>query len=127
MLCMPFLAILFVTILFNKSHIARAVCHNIIYSGHKYLELKYCIYILYLLLEFCRAVLIANITYEGHKHLNYSLPHHCTLQWEEISSNYVFQSDFPLPNQQRSAQMTSVFMFVRIYHLFLHSQQWNSF
>ena len=81
----------FLALLFNKSHIARAVCHNIIYSGQKYFQLKYCIYILYNLLPaFWRAVLIANIKYEDNKHLNYSLPHHCTLQWEEISFNYCF-------------------------------------
>ena len=28
---------------FNKSYIVRAVHHNIIYSGQKYLQLKYCI------------------------------------------------------------------------------------
>ena len=48
----------FVTILFNKSHIVRAVYYNIIYSGKKYLQLKYCIQILYLLPAFWRAVLI---------------------------------------------------------------------
>ena len=44
-----------------------------------------------------RAVLIANIKYEAHKHPNYILPHHCTIQWEEISFNIiVLESDFPL-------------------------------
>ena len=85
---MPFLAIFFVTILFNKSHIARA-------AGLQYHLQRAKIFaaqIVYLdtIFTSCilRADLIANIKYEDHKHPNYSLPHHCTLQWEEISFNY---------------------------------------
>ena len=86
-----FFCTFFVTIFFNKSHIATAVClqyhlqwANIFAAQILYLDTVFTSCIL-------RAVLIANIKYEDHKHPNYStsLPHHCTLQWEEISFNII--------------------------------------
>ena len=76
-----FFCTFFVTIFFNKSHIATAVClqyhlqwANIFAAQILYLDTVFTSCIL-------RAVLIANIKYEDYKHPNYSLPHHCTLPW----------------------------------------------
>ena len=69
----------FCTILFNKSHIDRAVSQY-----HLQWAKIFAAQILYLDTAFTscilRAVLIASIKYEDYKHPNYSLPHHCTLQ-----------------------------------------------
>ena len=77
--------------LLNKSHIARELCVTISFTVGKNIctsnsVFRYCIHFLH----FSRAVLIANIKYEDHKQPNYTLPHHCTLRWEEISFNYCF-------------------------------------
>ena len=84
-----FFCTFFVTILFNKSPIARAVC----LQYHLQWAIIFAAQILYIDTVFTscilRAVLRENVKYEDHKHPNYSLLHHCTLQWEEISFNII--------------------------------------
>ena len=90
----------FVTILFNKSHIVRAVYYNIIYSVEKIFAAQI----------LCVDTVFTSCILKGS--FNYSLPHR-TLQWEEISSNFCF-------NRTSLFQINrSVFMFVCIYSTFI--------
>ena len=124
-LCMPFLSI-FLSLYYSINHIYPELCVTISFTVGKNIcssntVFRYCFYFLHF------EDIYETTKYEDHKHPNYSLPHHCTLQWEEISFNYCFNRISLF--QINSALHRSVFMFVciysTIYFCILNNGKWS--